>query len=65
MLREVSLRSVLIVGLVRRVFSMFFLSVYHTIPRDKIFGLSEAVLTPDAFRAFTMVAFMINDVWFG
>ena len=37
MLRGVDLRNVLIVGLVRSLLSMFFLSVHHTIPRDKIF----------------------------
>ena len=38
MLRGVGLRNVLIVGLVRSLFSMFFLSGHHTIPGDKFFG---------------------------
>ena len=37
MLRGLGLRNVLIVGLVKSLLSMFFLSVHHTIPRDKIF----------------------------
>ena len=35
--KGVGLRNVLIVGLVRSLLSMFFLSVHHTIPRDKFF----------------------------
>ena len=37
MLRGVGLRNVLIVGLVRSLSSMLFLSVHRTIPRDKFF----------------------------
>ena len=37
MLKGVGLRNVLIVGLVRSLLSMSFLSVHHMIPRDKIF----------------------------
>ena len=40
--REVGPRNVLIMGLVRCLLSMSFLSVHHTIPRNKIFGLFEA-----------------------
>ena len=36
--KGVGLRNVLIVGLVRSLLSMFFLSVHHMIPRDKIFS---------------------------
>ena len=37
MLRGVGLRNVLILGFVRSLLSMFFLSVHHAIPGDKIF----------------------------
>ena len=39
--RGVGLRNVLVVGLVKSLLSMSFLSVHHTIPRDKIFGVYE------------------------
>ena len=42
MLSEVGHRNVLIVGLVRSLLSVLFLSVHHMIPKDKLFGLHEA-----------------------
>ena len=39
MLKGLGLRNVLIVGLMKSLLSMFFLSVHCMIPRDKIFGL--------------------------
>ena len=50
MLKGVSPKNVVIVGFVRSLLSMLYLSVHHVIPRDnflEIFGF-----TPDAFEAF-------------
>ena len=53
MLRGVGLGNALIVGLVKSLLSMFFLSVHHTIHRDKTFlDYMKQVLTPVAFEAF-------------
>ena len=52
MLRGVSPWNVLIVELVRSLLNVLFLSVHCTIPRGKILGLYEQVLTPKAFEAF-------------
>ena len=53
MLRGVGLRNVLILGLVRSLSSMFFLSVHHTIHKEKFLDYMKQVLTLEAFETFT------------
>ena len=61
MLRGVGLRNVLIVGLVRSLLSMFFLSVHHTIPRDKIFWtIRSKFLFPKHLKLLFTAAFSIK-----
>ena len=52
MLMGVGLRNALLVGLVRSLLSMFFLSVDHTIPRDRFFDYMKQIPTLEAFEAF-------------
>ena len=52
MLAGMGHRRVLIVGLVRSLFSMLFLNVHHMIPRDKFLDYFKKVLPLDAFEAF-------------
>ena len=50
--KGVGLRNVLLVGLVRIPLKMFFLSVHHTIPKDKFFGLYEARSYSGSIQSF-------------
>ena len=52
--KGVSLRSVLIVGLVRSLLSMFFLSMYHMIPKDKFLDYicMKQIFTLKTFQPF-------------
>ena len=52
LLKRVSLRNVLNVGFVKSLLSMFFLSVDHTIPRDKFLDYMKQILTLEAFETF-------------
>ena len=59
--KGVGLRNVLIVGLVMSALSMFFLSVHHMIPRDKILGniLTKSLLWKHVKLSIT-AAFLIR-----
>ena len=58
----VGLRNVLIVGLVRSLLSMLFLSAHHMIPRDNFFLLYQANPYSGSIRSFQLqhAAFLIK-----
>ena len=58
--REMGPRNVLIMGLVRSLLSMSFLSVYYTIPRDNFLEFLRQVLLQMHLKLFVIVGFWIK-----
>ena len=64
MLRGAGARNVLIVGLVRSMFSMFFVSVHHyDSQRQQILDHMKQILTPEAFEALHLSSIFDNAVF--
>ena len=55
-------RNILVVGLVRSQWSMFFFSLHRTIPRDDCLDSCKQVLVPDGFEAFVCGSIFDNGI---